>query len=78
MIKTFLETLNPISFEIQVPFLVVLFTIIWFFVCLFVETGSLQRPGCPESHYVDQTGFELAKIWLPLPPLCISHQIKLY
>lgn len=33
MIKIFLEKLNPISFEIQVPFLVVLFTII-LFVCL--------------------------------------------
>ncbi|EDL18381.1 mCG145291, partial [Mus musculus] len=36
-------------------------------VCVF-ERWFLHSPGCPGTHYVDQTVFKLTEICLPLPP----------
>jgi hypothetical protein len=35
---------------------------------------SLCNPGSPETHSVDQAGFELTEIHLPLPPSCWSYR----
>jgi hypothetical protein len=32
------------------------------------EKVSLNSPGCPRTHFVDQAGFELTENSLPLPP----------
>ncbi|KAL6082056.1 hypothetical protein STEG23_003110, partial [Scotinomys teguina] len=39
----------------------------------FAFAGSIihgKGPGCPETHYEDQAGFELTEIRMPLPPKC--------
>ena len=42
-----------------------------FFVFLFfLRWGFLYSPGCPGTHYVDQAGFQLTEMLLPLPPEC--------
>jgi hypothetical protein len=46
----------------------VLFSVCFGF-CFF-ETGSLCNFGCPGTYSVDQTGFELTEICLPLPSEC--------
>lgn len=41
-----------------------------FFVFVFKDKVSLCNPSWPAIYYVDQFGFELTKICLPLPPGC--------
>jgi hypothetical protein len=36
------------------------------------ETGTLYSPGCPGSHYIDQTVLELTECLLPLPPMVLG------
>ena len=47
------------------------FWALWFFgFCSFVYNVCLHSPVCPGTHYVDQDGFELTEIHLPLPHEC--------
>ena len=36
-----------------------------------LRQGLLHSSGCPRTHYLHQTGLELAEIHLPLPPKCV-------
>jgi hypothetical protein len=46
---------------------VVVFCLFWFLV--FQDRVSLYSPGCPGTHFVDQSGLN-SEICLPLPPEC--------
>lgn len=34
------------------------------------DSGDGCIPDCPDNHYIEQAGFELMDIQLPLPPEC--------
>jgi hypothetical protein len=38
-----------------------------------IDRVSLCSPGCPGTHFVDQTGLELIEIHLSLPPECWDY-----
>lgn len=55
------------------PVCVFLFVLFWF--CFFRDRVSLfNYPGCPETHFADQTGHELTEIPLPLPRTTTAQQ----
>ena len=47
------------------------------FFFFFWDRVSLCSPDCPRTHSIDQAGFELIEIHLPLPPKCWECMLPL-
>ena len=45
---------------------------------LFLWQFLLYSPGLPRTHYVDQAGFKLTEIHLPLSPKCEHQKYTVY
>jgi hypothetical protein len=57
---------------VVVVVVVVVVMVVVVFVCFlfFVGEQGLYRPSCHRTHWIDQAGFKLTEICLPLPSKC--------